>query len=80
MKKAIIRSLLKTLLAGFLHALKSMFAVATLAAAVALLICVPQVGGYAAVGQFVAAVLLVALSVMLFYNCGCDIVKGKFSK
>lgn len=80
MNKAIIRKKLSVLLAGFLHALKSTLAVVALAAAVALLVCVPMVGGYSAVGMFVAALLMFVVAGMLFYNCGVDIVKGKFSK
>lgn len=80
MKKTIIRNILTTLLAGFLHALKSTLAVATLAAAVALFCCVPIEGGYLAVGMFIAALLAVAIAGMLFYSCGYDMQKGRFSK
>lgn len=78
--KKLIKKHSKVLLAGFLHALKSTLAVATLAAAIALLICVPISRGYLAVGQFVSALLLIVAAGVLFYNCGADIAKGRFSK
>lgn len=75
-----IKKHLKVLLAGVLHALKSTAAVVLLTLSVALLVCVPLDSGYFAVGKFVAALLGIALSVMLFYNCGVDIAKGRFSR
>ncbi len=80
MKKAIIRKHSLVLLAGILHALKCTLAVAFLAAVVLLLCSVQIESGYCAVGKFVAALLALCISVLLFYSCGRDMTDGKFSK
>lgn len=80
MKKEMFRNCLKTLLAGMLLALKGTLAVALLAFGIALGCAVPSTSGYAAVGLFAAALLAVAAAVLLFFNCGNDMRRGKFSK
>lgn len=79
MKNAIIRKHLKTLLAGFLHALKAAAAFASIAAAVGLFYVTAIVTGYEAVGTFVAAILCIIGALLLFYFCGRDLIKGRYS-
>jgi len=78
--KKVTKKHLHILLAGFLHALKSTTAVVMFGAAIALFCCVPIERGYLAVGEFVAALLGVFVSVLLFYSCGYDLQSGRFSK
>ena len=80
MKKQMVKKHLGILLAGFLHALKCAGAIALLAAAVFLFYCVTIESGYFAVCKFIAALMAVALSLLLFYDCGNDLLGGKFSK
>ena len=79
MKIETIQKYLKVLLAGVLHALKGALAIAALAAAGVLFYCVATDTGYFAVVEFLAALLCVRLSLLLFYRCGRDLKKVKFS-
>lgn len=79
MKKR-IKKHLRILLAGVLYALKSAVAVAVLALSIALLCNVRYQNGYLAVCKFVIALHSLALSSLIFYSCGHDLLKGKFSK
>lgn len=80
MKKDMFRKCMKVLLVGTLHALKGTLAVVCFAGGIALCCCVAKVNGYAAVGLFAAALLCFGLAGLVFYRCGCDMGKGKFSK
>ena len=80
MKKEQIKKHLLILLAGFLHSLKCVLAVALLAAVVVLFCSVQIESGYLAVGKFIAALLAIVISALLFYSCGRDLLKGRFSE
>ena len=80
MKNEMIRKHVNILLGGLLHGLKGTIATATLALGGFILYCVTQESGYLAVGLFVAALLIVASGLVLFYLCGRDMTGGKFSK
>ena len=80
MKKGLIRKHAKILFSGLLHGLKSTAATAVLALGGFTFYCVTQESGYLAVGLFVAALLIVVGGLLLFYNCGCDMTGGKYSK
>lgn len=80
MKKAMFKKNLQIMLLGFVSALKGTLATALVAAAVFAFRSVMAAGGYRAVIMFVAGVVDVAIALLLFYFCGRDIVKGKFSK
>ena len=80
MRNELIKKHLSILLAGFLHALKGTLAAAALGAGIVLFCCVPCESGYIAVLLFAAALLIIAGSVLMFYSCGADMQKGKFSQ
>ena len=80
MKKAFAKKHLGILLLGFVSALKGTIATAIAAAAVGLFFCIPIESGYLAVGKFVGGVAALFLALVLFYWCGRDLIKGKFSK
>lgn len=80
MKKELIKKHLLVLLAGFLHSLKSVAAAALLAGVVVLFCSVQVESGYLAVAKFIAALLALCVSVLLFYSCGRDMLQGRFSK
>lgn len=80
MKKENIRKFLAVMLAGIVHSLKCTLAVTLLAAGILLLTCVPIESGYFAVGKFIAAMVTFCISVVMFYICGKDLMKGKYSK
>ena len=80
MKKELIWKHASILLGGLLHSLKGTAAVALLAGAALLFCCVTIENGYFAVGKFVAALLSIGIAAALFYSCGKDLQRGKFSK
>lgn len=80
MKKAMVKKNLLVVLLGFVSALKGTLATAMVAAAVFAFRSVLSAGSYYAVVMFVFGVVDVALALLLFYLCGRDIVKGKYSK
>ena len=80
MKKELIRKHAKVLLGGILHSLKGTAATIVLALGGVACYCVTQESGYIAVGLFVAALLIIAGAIALFYNMGRDVTDGKYSK
>jgi hypothetical protein len=80
MKKEMVKKNLQVMLLGFLSALKGTLATALVAAAVLVFRRVLTAGGYLAVVLFVAGIAEVCFALQLFYYCGKDMLKGKFSK
>jgi hypothetical protein len=80
MKKAMFKKNLQIMLLGILSALKGTLATALVAAAVLVFRRVLTAGGYLAIVLFVAGIAEVCLALLLFYFCGRDMLKGKFSK
>ena len=80
MRKEQIKKHSLILLAGILISLKSALALTMLAAVVALFCSVQIESGYLAVGKFIAALLAIVIAALLFYSCGRDLLKGRFSK
>ena len=79
MKKEIIKAMAKILLTGVLFALKGASALACICATGLLLWGVTLVSGYAAVGYFVCALLMLAAGLAMFLWCGHDVVCDQLS-
>ena len=79
MVKKFLHKHLAVFIAGFLHAWKGTLAAALFCGGFAEFVCVPFGEGYVAVGMFAAALVMIALAVLLFYNCGQDVKKGKYT-
>ena len=80
MKKATFQKYMRVLLVGWLFALRSALAIATLVGSIVLYCCVAYVGGYLAVGCFIVATAVAAVAVLQFHSFGHDIIRSAFSK